>query len=87
MTFLTTVTVFNGLPGYCYMDDEHFYTDEYPTKCELEQFENEACRGKMHVRNTRAQIEMVKVDVPETQEPHEGALKDSQQTTLEPAQP
>ena len=70
MTFLTTVTIRNGLPGYADSDYEYFYTAEHPTECELEQFEREACRGYFNVRSIKVHTEMVKVVVPETQKPH-----------------
>ena len=86
MVFLTTVNVGNGPPGYFDVDYEYFYTDEYPTECELRQFENEAAQkySMFHVRYTTVHTEMVKVSVPETQEPHGDVRKDPQQTTLEP---
>ena len=66
MTFLTTVVVRNGPPGYCDSDYEYFYTEEYPTKCELEEFENTACQKISHVRNTQVYTKMVEVDAPGT---------------------
>ena len=61
MKFVTTVVVRSGPPGYCDLDYEYFCTDEYPTECELDEFEREACSKNniFHVRSVEWFVEMV----------------------------
>ena len=59
MNWVTTVKVFNGPPGYCDSDCEQFFTEDYPTKKQLDEFDNEACRKFFHVRNSYVQVDRV----------------------------
>ena len=60
MNFVTTVRVFNGLPGYCDVDYEYFFTEHYPTQSELREFDRQACSNFCHVRNSQVQVDAVK---------------------------
>ena len=61
MKFVTTVVVRSGPPGYCDSDYEYFCTDEYPTECELDEFERETCSkyNIFHVRSVEWFVEVV----------------------------
>ena len=58
---MTTVVVRNGPPGYCDSDYEYFFTEEYPTDCELEEFKRTVChRHQMfHVRSAKVYVDAV----------------------------
>ena len=60
MNWVTTVKVFNGPPGYCDSDCEYFFTQEYPTTSQLQQFDHEACSKFFNVRNSIVQVDPVK---------------------------
>ena len=59
MKCVTTVVVRNGPPGFCDSDYEYFCTDKFPTQCELEEFEREACSKYTYVRWVQCFIEVV----------------------------
>ena len=59
MNFVTTVVVRNGPPGYCDSDYEYFFTEEYPTECELKEFERTACHKFFHVRSVQVYVDAV----------------------------
>ena len=61
MKFVTTVEVMNGPPGFCDADYEYFFTDEFPTEGEMEEFEREACSkyNIFHVRSVQCFVEVV----------------------------
>ena len=60
MNWVTTVKVFNGPPGYCDSDCEHFFTEDYPTKSQLEEFDHEACSKFFYVRKSVVQVDPVR---------------------------
>ena len=76
MNWVTTVKVFNGPPGYCDSDCEQFFTEDYPTKKQLEEFDNEACRKFFHVRNSYVQVDRVSKE-------KDGAANCDENTALE----
>ncbi len=59
MKFVITVVVRNGPPGYCDSDYEYFFTDEYPTECELKEFERTAGHKFSHVRSVQVHVDAV----------------------------
>ena len=59
MNWVTTVKVFNGPPGYCDSDCEYFFTEDYPSKSQLEEFDHKACSMFFQVRNSVVQVDPV----------------------------
>ena len=76
MNWVTTVKVFNGPPGYCDVDSEWFFTEDYPTNKQLEEFDQEACRKFFHVRNSHVQVDRVSKE-------KDGAANCDENTALE----
>ena len=87
MNWVTTVKVFNGPPGYCDSDCEQFFTEDYPTKKQLEEFDNEACRKFFHVRNSYVQVDRVSKEKDGAANCDENTAHETSKAALQSEQP